>query len=162
MGPLSKDVWRGFFFLELFRDNAVKPSDMARILGVDFGEKRTGLAATDPLQIAVHPLGTYATRDIEDQLKVILEKENVELIVIGDPRMDNEGNQNFLDAWKQFVERVRSLAPGIPVRFQDEHLTSLRAKEIIRSTVGRKKRRDKTLVDKVSAVLILQEYLKHI
>ena len=136
---------------------------MGRILGIDFGEKRTGLAATDPLGIAVHAIGTFPTTDIPEFITVYLQSEEVDCIVVGDPRADNMGNPKFLNLYEEFIQNLNHLFPEMKIHFQDEHFTSQRAREVIRMTVkSKKKRRDKSIVDKISAVLILQDYLNHI
>jgi putative Holliday junction resolvase len=133
---------------------------MARILGIDFGTKRTGIAATDPLKIIVSPVITLPTEEVLDFLVNYMKTEIVEGIVCGHP---GEENKETLSALEQFVHRIKTTFPDIPVFFQDEHLTSRKASDlIVRSGLRKKKRRDKSLIDKVSAVLILQEYLGHL
>jgi putative Holliday junction resolvase len=133
---------------------------MPRIIGIDFGTKRIGLAVTDPLQIIVSPLATVETEIALDFLKKYIQSEKVELFVCGYPGPEHA---ETIQAIESFVQQLKEHFPLIPVAFQDEQLSSVRAAAIIRSVETRKmKRRDKTLVDKVSAVLILQEYLGHL
>lgn len=136
---------------------------MARILGIDFGEKRTGLSATDPLQIIVNGLETVETKDLENFLSRYLIVEEVEKIVIGLPR-HKDGNFTHLkpkiDALALFIN---THFPSIVIDYEDESFTSSQSRDIIfQSGVKKSKRKDKSLVDKVSAVLILQKYLGHI
>lgn len=136
---------------------------MARILGLDFGTKKCGLATTDPLQIIVSAIGTVATPDLIPYLKEYILSEEVEEMVVGVPTHRDGGDTYLREHIDLFVKRFRALAPDVKVSFQDERMTSMEAKGIIlQSGIGKMKRRDKTLVDKVSAVLILQKYLHHI
>ncbi len=133
---------------------------MARILGIDFGTKRVGIAVTDPLQLIVNPLVVKAPEQVIPFLREYLASEDIELIVCGEPGIEYASTRVALD---RFVVLLKEAFPGIPVVFQDEHLTSHKASGIIlRSGVPKMKRRDKALVDSVSAVLILQEYLGHL
>ncbi|HLF64406.1 MAG TPA: Holliday junction resolvase RuvX [Saprospiraceae bacterium] len=133
---------------------------MARILGIDFGTKRTGIAATDPLKIIVSPVTTLKTSHVIDFLRNYMKDEEVELIVCGRPGHEYK---ETLSALEKFIEQLKSSFPDISILFQDEHLSSKRASELIRRAgVPKMKRRDKSLIDNVSAVLILQEYLGHL
>jgi len=136
---------------------------MARILGIDYGEKRTGLSATDPLQIIVNGLETLETKDLENFLSRYLIVEEVEKIVIGLPR-HKDGNFTHLkpkiDALALYIN---THFPSIVIDYEDESFTSSQSRDIIfQLGVKKSKRKDKSLVDKVSAVLILQKYLGHI
>ena len=136
---------------------------MARILGIDYGEKRTGLSATDPLQIIVNGLETVETKDLENFLSRYLIVEEVDKIVIGLPR-HKDGNFTHLkpkiDALALYIN---THFPSIVIDYEDESFTSSQSRDIIfQSGVKKSKRKDKSLVDKVSAVLILQKYLGHI
>ncbi len=134
---------------------------MARILAIDYGTKRTGLAVTDPLQIIASGLDTLPTEQVLDFLKKYIATEEVESIVVGEP-MHWDGNPAQLAPKIQaFVARLRELFPHLEVFMQDERFTSEDAKKIIlQSGAKKKKRQDKALVDKISAILILQEYLE--
>jgi len=136
---------------------------MARILGIDYGIKKCGVSTTDTLQIIVTALGTYATSDLYDFLKIYIEEEEVEKIVFGKPT-HKDGTSTYLQEHiDQFIQRVKKLAPSVEIDLQDERMTSIEAKSIIlQSGIRKSKRRDKTLVDKISAVLILQKYLGHL
>ena len=134
-----------------------------RILAIDFGVKKCGLAVTDPLQITAQPLGTVATGTLMDYLTSYLQRETVVSFVVGDPSLHTPEGHTLLVSIDRFLEGLGKAFPQIPVYRQDETLSSQKAREIIlQSGVKKKKRRDKTLVDKVSAVLILQEYLGHL
>jgi len=135
---------------------------VARILGIDYGTKRIGIAVTDPLQIIVNGLTTVATDDIFDFLQNYVKEEEVELIVVGEPMHEDGTPSQIAHLVVGFVRKLKKLFPEIKVDTQDERYTSREAKEIIlRSGLGKKKRRDKKLIDEVSAVLILQDYLGH-
>lgn len=136
---------------------------MSRILGIDYGRKRTGLAVTDPLQIIVSGLDTVETSTLRDFLKEYISKEDVEKIIIGLPT-HTDGNFTLIKPdIDNLAGYLANLFPRIAIDFQDEGYTSYDAKSIIfNSGTKKSKRRDKKLVDKVSAILILQKYLKHI
>lgn len=135
---------------------------MARILGIDYGTKRCGVAATDILQIAVHPVDTIATGELWDWLVAYLGKENVEKIVIGHPTHKDGNAVSFMNQIVGLERKIKKTYPEIIVAFQEESFTSVRAKQaIIDSGAKQKKRKDKSLVDKIAAVLILQDYLKY-
>lgn len=136
---------------------------MSRIMGIDYGKKRTGLSVTDPLKIIVSGLDTVETEKLHSFLKDYFNKETVEKIVIGLP-VHKDGNFTYLkDDIDRLVSFLNKSYPNITIDFEDESFTSQSAKEIIFNSGAKKsKRRDKKLVDKVSAILILQKYLKHI
>lgn len=136
---------------------------MARVLCLDYGIKRCGLAATDPLQIIVSGLDTVPTENIFSFLANYIMKENVEKLVIGLP-VHKDGNFTYLKAdIDKFAEEFSKKWSDISVDFADEQFSSTHAKQIIFDIgVNKKKRQDKALVDKISAVIILQRYLKHI
>ncbi|MEY4133712.1 MAG: hypothetical protein RL386_62 [Bacteroidota bacterium] len=134
---------------------------MSRILAIDFGTKRTGVAVTDPLKIIAGPVGTYPTEQIFEVLKAYIAREPVETIVIGDPKYPDGNPAQLAGAVAEFARKLAIQFQGIQIALHDERYTSEEAKKIILQAVpSRKKRRDKGLVDKVSAVLILQDYLE--
>ena len=134
---------------------------MARILSVDYGKKRTGLGVTDPLQIIPNGLATVATSTLIDFLKDYLSRESVERVVIGEPRQINGEASENLARVQQFVARFKKLFPTVPIEFYDERFTSVLAhRAIIDSGIGKKARRNKALVDEISATIILQDYLQ--
>ena len=136
---------------------------MARIVCLDYGIKRCGLATTDPLQIIVTGLDTVETKDIYIFFKRYLTAEIVEKLVIGLP-VHRDGNFTYLKSdIDKFVVEFSEKWPNIKIDYADEQLSSVHAKQIILdSGANKKKRQDKALVDKISAVIILQRYLKHI
>lgn len=135
---------------------------MPRILAIDYGKKRTGLAVTDPLQMIATGLTTVATHDLIPYLKKYLALEAVELFLIGDPKnLDGEAT----DATALVTECVRILQknfPQVPVKKVDERFTSkLAFRSMIDSGLKKKDRQNKGLVDEISATIILQEYLQY-
>ena len=133
-----------------------------RILAIDYGKKRTGIAVTDTLQIIAGGLDTVETRDLEPWLTGYMQKEEVETIVVGYPRqMDGDDSEN-MKRITPFVNRLKKLFPGVNVELYDERFTSVLAhKTMLDSGIGRKARQDKGLVDKISATIILQDYLEY-
>ena len=135
---------------------------MARILGIDYGTKRTGISATDPLQIIVSAVGTVSTNDLWDFLEKYLSEEEVEKIVIGEPLTLEGKPAKITPLIVGFKRKLKKHYPTIELDSHDERYSSVAAKQVIlQSGIRKKKRRDKSLVDKVSAVLILQDYLGH-
>ncbi len=134
---------------------------MPRILSIDYGKKRTGIAVTDPLQMIAGGLDTVDTPALFDFLADYLSREDVECIVVGQPRQTNGEDSENMRRITPFVNRLRKLYPGVRIEYFDERFTSVLAhRTIIDSGIGRKARRDKALVDKVSATIILQDYLE--
>lgn len=133
---------------------------MARIMAIDYGAKRTGLAVTDPLQIVVSGLDTVPTDRLLDFLKSYFQTETVETIVIGESLHRDGTPTDTARKVYELVEELKKLFPGKSVLLQDERYTSREASRIlIQSGIKKKKRREKALVDKVSAVLILEDYM---
>ena len=134
---------------------------MARILSIDYGKKRTGIAVTDPLQIIPGGLATVATCDLMTFLKNYIKREPVERVVIGEPRQLNGDPSENLQRVKQFVAQWKKAVPNIPIEYFDERFTSVLAhKAIIDSGISKKARQNKALVDEISATIILQGYLR--
>ena len=134
---------------------------MARILSIDYGKKRTGLAVTDPLQIIAGGLATVATCDLMTYLQSYVARESVERIVVGEPKQLNGEPSENLSRVKQSVAKLRKTLPDIPVEFYDERFTSVLAhKTMIDSGISKKARQNKALVDEISATIILQDYLR--
>lgn len=133
---------------------------MARILAIDYGSKRTGIAVTDPEQIIASALDTVPTHQLFSYLKVYLAKEKVECILVGDPKtLKNEVSQTT-QLVNQFVNKLKREIPGIPVKRMDERFTSIMAaKSLLESGQSKKTRRDKSILDQVSATILLQNYL---
>lgn len=134
---------------------------MGRILAIDYGTKRTGIAVSDPLQIIAGGLETVPTKELERWLAAYFEREEVSTIVLGKPsRMDGTPS----DTWR-FIEplagRLRRAWPDKEIAFYDERLTSVIAhRTMFDSGIGRMARRDKALVDKISATIILQGFME--
>lgn len=134
---------------------------MARILSIDYGRKRTGLAVTDPLQIIAGGLATVSTSELFDWLKRYVEQEAVERIVIGEPRqMDGSPSENLARV-QQFVNRWRNAMPNIPIEMFDERFTSVLAHQaMLDGGLKKKARQNKALVDEISATIILEDYMR--
>ena len=134
---------------------------MARIISIDYGKKRTGLAVTDPLQLIAGGLATVSTHELFDYLCSYVEREPVERIVIGEPRQPNGQPSEKLARVQQFVNRWRKAMPQIPIEYYDERFTSVLAHQaMIEGGLRRKARQDKALVDEISATIILQDYMR--
>ena len=134
---------------------------MARILSIDYGKKRTGLAVTDPLQIIAGGLATVSTSELFDYLTQYVSRESVERIVIGEPRQPNGQPSENLARVQQFVNRWRKQRPDIPIEYYDERFTSVLAHQaMLDGGLKKKARQDKGLVDEISATIILEDYLR--
>ncbi len=134
---------------------------MARILSVDYGKKRTGIAVTDPLQIIAGGLATVSTSELFNWLKGYISKESVESIVIGEPKQPNGQPSENLQRVQQFVARWRKEVPQVPIIYYDERFTSVLAHQaMIDGGLKKKARQDKALVDEISATIILEDYLR--
>jgi putative Holliday junction resolvase len=134
---------------------------LARILSIDYGKKRTGLAVTDPLQLIAGGLATVSTHELYDYLCNYVAREPVERIVIGEPRQLNGQASENLQRVQQFVNRWRKAKPEIPIEYYDERFTSVLAHQAMLDGGLRKKaRQDKGLVDEISATIILQDYMR--
>lgn len=133
---------------------------MSRILSIDYGKKRTGLAVTDPLQIIAGGLATVSTSSLFEWLQAYIAREPVELIVIGKPIQPNGQPSENLARVQQFVNRWRKAVPDVPIEYYDERFTSVLAHQAMRDAgLRRKARQDKALVDEISATIILEDYL---
>ena len=135
---------------------------MGKILAIDYGKKRTGLAVTDPLRIIANGLATIPTSDIFDYLTQYVAKESVDQLVIGKPIQPNGQPSENLARVENFVNRWRKLHPEMPIDYYDERFTSVIAHQaMIAGGVKKKTRReDKGLVDEISATIILQDYMR--
>lgn len=134
---------------------------MGRILSIDYGKKRTGLAVSDPLQLIAGGLTTVATHDLYDFLQQYVAREQVERIVIGEPRQPNGQPSENLARVQQFVNRWRKQMPHIPIEYYDERFTSVLAHQAMRDAgLHKKARQDKALVDEISATIILEDYMR--
>ncbi|MCL4114017.1 UNVERIFIED_CONTAM: hypothetical protein GTU68_025279 [Idotea baltica] len=133
---------------------------MGRILALDYGRKRTGIAVTDELQLIASGLTTVATEELLPFLVMYIKDEKVDQIVIGEPKqMNNEPSESEADIIV-FIKKLKEKLPEIPIVRQDERFTSKMAmSSMIVGGMGKKKRQNKALVDEISATLILQAYL---
>lgn len=134
---------------------------MGRILAIDYGKKRTGIAVTDILQIIANGLTTVPTTRLTDFLMDYLKKEPVERIIVGHPKqMNNEDSEN-MKRITPFVNMLRKKLPHIPIELVDERFTSVLAHQaMIDGGLKKKDRQNKALVDEISATIILQSYLE--
>ena len=133
---------------------------MARLLAIDYGTKRTGMAITDELQIIASGLTTVETKDLLPFLKNYCSTEKVELFIVGEPKQMNNSVSESEDSIIKFLEKLSKAIPAIPVVRVDERFTSKMAVQtMIDSGLTKKQRRNKALVDEISATIILQSYL---
>jgi putative Holliday junction resolvase len=133
---------------------------VARIVSLDFGTKRTGIAVTDPLQIIATALDTVRTHDLLDFLKKYAQNEPIEAFVVGMPHRLDGSDTNNTPHVKGFIKQLRKTFPEIPVYDHDERFTSNMAMQaMIAGGMKKSDRRDKANVDKISAVIILQSFL---
>lgn len=134
---------------------------MARILGIDYGRKRTGLAVTDPLQIVAGNLATVPTHELLQFIKDYTAREQVERIVIGLPTQLNGQPSESMKYITPFVNRLRKVLPEMPVVMYDERFTSTIAHQaMIDGGMKKSDRRDKSRVDAIAATIILNDYLQ--
>lgn len=133
---------------------------MARILAIDYGTKRTGIAVTDELQIIASGLTTVDTKELMSFLKDYVSKEKVSLFVVGEPKqMNNEASESE-EAIQGFLVKLSKTIPNILIQRVDERFTSKMAfQTMIDSGLKKQQRKNKALVDEISATLILQSYL---
>lgn len=136
---------------------------LGRILAIDYGVKRTGIAVTDELQLIASGLTTVATRELIPFLKEYLEKETVDLLLIGEPKqMDNTPSESEKHIAK-FINKLIQQVPDIPIERVDERFTSKMAvQSMIAGGMKKGKRKNKALVDEISATLILQGFLNKV
>ena len=133
---------------------------MGRILAIDFGKVRTGIAVTDELQLIASGLETVATKDLITFLKNYTTTEQVELFLVGEPKQMNNEPSESEALIIPFLEKLTKAFPKIPIERVDERFTSKMAfQTMIDSGLSKKKRKNKALVDEISATLILQSYL---
>jgi putative Holliday junction resolvase len=134
---------------------------MGRILAIDYGQKRVGLAVTDELKIIATALTTVPANEVMTFLKKYCSGNAVECFVVGEPKQMNNTASESAKYIEPFIRRLKSEFPGIPVERVDERFTSMIATQTIRESGAKKKeRRDKALVDTVSAVIILQSFME--
>ena len=135
--------------------------NMSRILAIDYGRKRTGVAVSDAMQIIANGLTTVPTHELLDFITGYVQKEPVERILVGLPKqMNNEASESmkYIDP---FVRSLKKRLPEIPVEFVDERFTSVLAhRTMLEAGLKKKDRQNKALVDEISATIILQTYLE--
>lgn len=135
---------------------------MGRILAIDLGKKRTGLAVTDPLKIIASPLDYVSTNDLAAYLKAYIEKEQVEAIVVGIPKRVDNSDSEMTQPAKNLVRKLESLFPAVNIFTHDERFTSKMAlNSMLEGGMKKKDRRIKGNVDKISAAIILQSFLEN-
>ncbi|HEU4861382.1 MAG TPA: Holliday junction resolvase RuvX [Chitinophagaceae bacterium] len=134
---------------------------MSRIISIDYGAKRTGLAVTDPLQIIATGLTTVESKQLIPFLKDYFAREEVELIIIGEPKNWDDSDTHATPLVEKFIKQLQKNFPNIPVKKVDERYTSKMAKDAMLE-MGLKKiqRRNKKLVDEIAATIMLQEYMR--
>ena len=133
---------------------------MGRILALDYGVKRTGIAITDELKIIASGLTTVETKKIFSFLTNYLKNESVELFVIGEPKQMNNTESESAQFINPFIEKLSLTFPKIPIKRVDERFTSKMAfQSMIDSGLKKKQRQNKALIDEISATIILQTYL---
>lgn len=134
---------------------------MARILAIDYGQKRTGLAVTDSLQMIANGLTTVETKVLEKFITDYVAKEDVSTIVVGKPTQMNGENSENMKRIEPFFNRLKKLFPDKEVVYYDERFTSVLAHQtMLQSGIGRKARQNKGLVDKISATIILEDFMQ--
>ena len=136
---------------------------MPRILAIDYGGKRTGIAVTDPLQIIATGLTTIASQELIPFLKKYFQQETVELIIIGMPKNWDESDTHGTALAVEAVKKIKKEFPAMPLKEVDERYTSKMAKDaMIEMGMKKKDRRDKKIVDEIAATIMLQEYRQSI
>ena len=140
--------------------NSPPSGDGGRILSIDYGGKRTGLAVTDPLKIIATGLSTVETPKLLTFLKDYFSKEKVELIIIGMPANLDDTDTHATPLVKNFIKQLQKNFPAIPVKEMDERFTSKMASQaMLQMGLKKMKRRNKALIDEIAATMMLQEYL---
>ncbi len=133
---------------------------MARILCIDYGGKRTGIAVTDPLQIIATGLTTVDSNELISFLKKYFLQEEVELIIIGEPKNLDDSDTHATPLVKKAIKKLQKEFPQIPIKTVDERFTSKMAKQaMIEMGMKKKDRQNKRTVDEIAATMMLQEYL---
>ena len=133
---------------------------MGRILAIDFGKKRTGIAVTDPLQIIASGLDTVEAKQLLTYVKDYISKEEVDIFVVGLPKQMNNQPSESEQLIQPFIKKLKNAFPNIPIEREDERFTSkLAFQSMIDSGMKKKQRQNKATIDKISATLILQSFL---
>lgn len=133
---------------------------MGRIVALDIGRKRTGIAMTDPLRIIASPLETIPTHKVIDYLTELFLKENIDILVVGYPRQMNNTLSEAVNYVKPVINSIKKRFPEMPIELADERFTSKMAMQaMIDGGMKKKDRQEKSNVDKISAAIILQSYM---
>jgi len=133
---------------------------MGRILALDYGSKRTGIAITDEMKLIASGLTTVATSELLEFLKKYIASEKVELVLVGEPKQKDGTHSNIEKEIQKFLKKFTNVFPDLEVKRVDERYTSKMAfQTMIDSGLKKKQRRNKALIDEISATIILQEYL---
>ncbi len=133
---------------------------MGRILALDYGSKRTGIAITDELQLIASGLTTVSTSELMDFLKKYIASEKVELVLVGEPKQKDGTHSNIEQEIQKFLKKFLEVFPDLNMKRVDERYTSKMAfQTMIDSGLKKKQRQNKALVDEISATIILQEFL---
>ncbi|MEI9911720.1 MAG: Holliday junction resolvase RuvX [Bacteroidota bacterium] len=133
---------------------------MPRIIAIDYGLKRTGLAVTDRLQIIATGLTTVESKQLIPFLKDYFNKEQVELIIIGEPKNMDDSDTHATPLVEKCIKELQKNFPAIPIKKVDERFTSKMAKDsMLEMGLSKKQRRNKAMVDEIAATIILQEYM---
>lgn len=136
---------------------------MGRIIAIDYGKKRTGLAVSDPLKIIAGGLTTLSSHEVIDFLNNYIKKENVDLIILGEPRQMNYEFSENMSRVNVFKKKLTQSIPHIEIKMVDERFTSVLAhKAMLEGGLKKEKRQNKGLVDELSATILLQSYLETI
>jgi len=134
---------------------------MSRIMAIDYGQKKCGIAVSDPLRIIANGLTTVPTTQLFDFLEQYFREEAVSLLVLGLPHHLDGNPAQLYSEIQALGSRLEKKFPGLSIAFEDETLSSVEAQSAIReSGISKKRRRDKTLVDKIAAVIILQQFME--
>ncbi len=134
---------------------------MPRIIAIDYGAKRTGLAWTDPMQIIATGIGSFDTAILDDKLKELIEKEAIEAIVLGYPTRMDGSDSHVTEQVRELKAKLEKAYPQIKVHLVDERFSSQIAKQtMLEGGLKKKKRKDKHLVNEISAVVILQDFMQ--
>ena len=134
---------------------------MSRILAIDYGQKRTGIAVTDTLQMIANGLATVETKELEKFIVDYVAKEDVSVIVVGKPTQMNGEDSENMKRIEPFFNRLKKLFPEKEITYYDERFTSVLAHQtMLQSGIGKKARQKKALVDKISATIILEDYMQ--
>ncbi|HNZ80581.1 MAG: Holliday junction resolvase RuvX [Bacteroidales bacterium] len=134
---------------------------MGRILAIDYGRKRCGIAVSDPLKLIANGLKTVATQDLDAFFEQYLKEETVDLVVVGLPKQLNNEPSEAMSYIEPYVRKFKKKYPEIPLVYSDERFTSVLAhKAMLEGGLKKKDRRNKALADEVSATILLQDYME--